>query len=116
MPPITRASQRNESEKSFAVTGCTAAPAPGAYPLAIEQRMMEKDETMTQDKKQTPARIADEQLDAVTGGAFLGGVRVATGDVNGDGVAGSDVTGDGIAAAPKKTQLKSVPASGKLGG
>jgi hypothetical protein len=74
--------------------------------------MMEKEETMTQDKTQAPTRVADEQLDAVTGGAFRGGVRVAAGDVNGDGVA--DVTGDGIAAA-KKSQLKTTPASGMLG-
>jgi len=78
--------------------------------------MMEKEKMMTQDKKQAPTRIADEQLDAVAGGGFLGGVRVASGDVNGDGVAGSDVTGDGIVAAPKKTQLKTASASGKLGG
>jgi len=76
--------------------------------------MMEKEEMMTQDKQQAPTRIADEQLDAVAGGAFLGGVRVAAGDVNGDGVAGSDVTGDGI-TAPRKSQPKTTPTSGKLG-
>lgn len=78
--------------------------------------MMEWEKAMTQNKQRAPTHIADEQLDAVAGGGFLGGVRVASGDVNGDGVAGSDVTGDGIVAAPKKVQPKTVPASGKLGG
>lgn len=77
---------------------------------------------MTQNKQQAPTRIADEQLDAVTGGAFRGGVRVAAGDVNGDGVATGDLNGDGVAdvtgdgiTAPKKSQFKTTPASGKLG-